>query len=141
MLHIVVQFTTMKHSCQPSRFWRDSPDILTSVPPSPDLSRLFLERCTSYCAMLDYVRNSNMSVVTTLNLVKSCFPTARVHGALTQSYVNHCTLRSLLVLLKEWLTGTGRDHSKVGVASKILAHVDTVPTSLSQRLATMMKCL
>ena len=24
-----------KHSCQPSRFWRDSPDILTSLPTSP----------------------------------------------------------------------------------------------------------
>ena len=28
-------------------------------------------------------------------------------------------------------------HYKVGVASKILADVDSVPTSLSQRLATM----
>ena len=49
-----------------------------------------------------------MSVVTTLNLVKSCFPTARVHVASTQSYVNRCTLHSLIVLLKVWLTRSGR---------------------------------
>ena len=55
-----------------------------------------------------------MSVVTTLNLVRSCFPTARIHEASTQSYVNRCTLRSLLVLLKAWLTGTGRDPLKSG---------------------------
>ena len=75
-----------------------------------------------------------MSVVTTLNLVKSCFPTAE---ASTQSYVNRCTLRSLIVLLKAWLTGTGHDPLKVGVASETSPDVDSVPTSLSQRLATM----
>ena len=78
-----------------------------------------------------------MSVVTTLNLVRSCFPTDRVREASTQSYVNRCTLRSLLLLLKAWLTGTRRDPLKVGVASKISANVDSVPISLSQRLATM----
>ena len=80
---VAVLYIVDMHSCQLSRFWRDSPEILTSVPPSPDLSRFFLERCTSYCAMLDYVRNSIMSVVTTLNLVRSCFPTARVNEAST----------------------------------------------------------